>query len=77
MHLGVKFFRLQHLPIKFPLKIHIFSLRGPVALENNVIGLQYFKIIMTIEEIKFAYFYSEIYEIPCLQPHHVRESYGQ
>ena len=34
---------------------------GPVILSNNMTGLQNFKINITIEELKFAYFYSEIY----------------
>ena len=46
--------------------VDIFLLRGPVGLRNDEIGLQYFKINITIEELKFAYFYSEIYGIPYL-----------
>ena len=43
---------------------YMFSLRRPVGLGNDEIGLQYFKIDITIEELKFAYFYGEICGIP-------------
>ena len=46
--------------------VDIFSLRGPVGLGNDRVGLQYFKINITIEELKFACFYGKIYRIPYL-----------
>ena len=54
----------------------IFSLSGLVRLGNDEIGLQCFKINMTIEELKFAYFYSKIYGIPYLELTS-RELHGQ
>ena len=44
--------------------VDTFSLRGPVGLGNDRIGLQYFKINIMIEELKFTCFYGKIYRIP-------------
>ena len=40
--------------------------RGSVRLGNGEVGLQYFKINVTIKELKLSYFYGEIYKIPYL-----------
>ena len=50
--------------------VDISSLREPVSLGNDKIGLQHFKINITIEVLKFAYFYGKIYGIPYLYSHH-------
>ena len=40
-------------------------------------GLKYFKIDMTIEELKFPYIYDEVYGIPhFLNSNYMRVSYG-
>ena len=58
--------------------VDIFLLRGLVGLGNDEIGLQYFKIDITIEELKFAYFYGEIYRFTESHTFNSeRESYGQ
>ena len=50
-------------------------LRGPVGLGNDAIGLQYFKINITIEELKFAYYIVRFMESHTFNWE--RESYGQ
>ena len=50
--------------------VDISLLREPVRLGNDEISLQYFKINITIEVLKFVYFYGKIYGIPYLYSHH-------
>ena len=48
----------------------MFSLRGPVGLGNDKVGLQYFKIDIMIEELKFAVRFMESHTF---NSHHMRE----